>query len=416
MTRRTAGVSVGAGEGEVEVYWARVLSLPLPEPVTGLHVCSRSGGNAAVLATTPSRIYEFVGSVGAARSKKGAGFQEAPSLVAHGNQGGLSHQSHPRQSPVAQYERLFAQYRSADGEGDAAKCLRSELPAPPAQSSVLRVFTPPSSPPPPAEPQRTEKGGSGAPLHLLPDLRGDQPQVGSTTQVAWLVQAGIYHALLTPSSNSDQVLGQASLLPFSEPSTEPPLSMALTQYHIVLLYPGSSTSSTTRGPKLVCQRVVDDAIIFTASLGNLLQPDEDVLGLSSDPLHHTVWIYTTASIFELVIQNEVRNVWRALLRRNLFPHALSLAPTQSAKEAVVAAQADRLIVRALGLATPEPTSSRPQELSTEDKRTLVQQAAELYAQVTVRPFEKIVLALSEADGLMGQGESSGGGSGGGVRA
>lgn len=423
LTRRTAGVGAG-GQGEAEVYWKRVLCLPSPEPVTGLHISCLSGsGKSAILATTPSRMYEFVGLVGTAATscvppkKKGAGFQDASSSLgaAPGNDdGGVSPHlsSSSKSSSPAQYERLFSAYRStSDEEADAAKCLRSELPGAPARSSILRVFTP-SSAPSQAQ-RRTEQGderGKAPSLHFLADHpTGVQPAVGSTTQVAWLVLAGIYHALLTtpsPSSNGsnsvDQVLDQASLLPFPSGlrTPDPPLSMALTQYHTVILFPGGSTtpSSSTAtptkdGPKLVCQRTVDDATVFTAHLDELLQqPEERVLGVASDPIRHTVWIYTTASILELVIENEGRNVWRALLRRNRFSEAFVLAPTASAKQAVVAAQADRLLLGALGLAKPDQRQQQQQRtssssssafrrpttaLSLEEKRTLVHQAAEL---------------------------------------
>lgn len=363
---------------EAEAYWTRMFYLPLPERVTGLYIAPLKRDRAYVIAATASRIYEFDGPVGRKKGiRQGAGF-DPHTLAAQVNDGGLL----PPQD-AGDFEQLFSQYRDTTGEGDAAKCLRSEVPAlARPEHSVLRVWTP-QAVPPPQEARRSS-------LTLVPEPQPERP-MGKSTQIAWLVAPGVYYANL----GEKQVLDQASLLPF--PSAKEPLSMALTQFHTVLLYPAPDA-------RVECIRNVDDARVFSASLSSLLMDGEQVRGVSADPIKHTVWIYTSASIFELVIQHEGRHVWRALLKRNRFAQALDLAPTPAAREAVVASQGDRLILRALGLSRENIRTV----LSVEDKRHLVIQAAGLYAQTTIRPFEKMVIALSEADSALGEPEGGGG--------
>lgn len=450
FTRRAAGPS--AVDGEVEKYWSRVFSLPLPEPVTGLStgfcaatsLSSRTQAktNAWVIATTLTRIYEFVGPLGTSGTDSGpfagavlSSNGDAQALAAQVNDGGLSTPPPPSsmaggQGQRTSYQSLFALYCALDGsgEGDAARCLRTELPAPTRpEFSALSTWFPISTPSKPESRGDEHMHHGLRDLHLVPDPVSDsKADIGSTPQIAWLVQPGVYHgALLGNDKKGQVVVDHATLFPF--PSTpvgrgaEEPIALAQTQFHTVLLFPGRENTrggsisderatAKQQGPRVVCTRTVDDTTVFTAPLGDLMQPQEEVKGIASDPIQRTVWVYTSGSIFELVLANEGRHVWRALLHHNKFSQALRLAPTRASQEAVVAAQADRLVLKALGLARPERSSrAKESEMPLSKKRNLIRQAAGLYAQSSVRPFEKMVLALAEADASTGELPEGGGG-------
>lgn len=65
--------------------------------------------------------------------------------------------------------------------------------------------------------------------------------------------------------------------------------------------------------------------MLSPSLTTLQRPNEVVRGLAADPVRKTYWVYTDQSIFELVVGNESRDVWRIFLAQNKFDVALQYA-------------------------------------------------------------------------------------------
>ena len=47
-----------------------------------------------------------------------------------------------------------------------------------------------------------------------------------------------------------------------------------------------------------------------------------VFKIAADPVKNTLWVYTSTSIFEIVITDEDRNVWEYYLNENQFERAL----------------------------------------------------------------------------------------------
>jgi len=47
-----------------------------------------------------------------------------------------------------------------------------------------------------------------------------------------------------------------------------------------------------------------------------------VLGLAADPVRRTYWVFTDQSLFELVVGNEDRDVWKVYLEKGQFEVAL----------------------------------------------------------------------------------------------
>ncbi|SNX87383.1 related to DigA protein [Melanopsichium pennsylvanicum] len=348
IARRTAGN--GAERGDVDRVVRHMTTLPERQPVTGLaaeifprtdqsssiaasDAVSNELRRAAIVATTSTRIYEFVGILAKPRSDE----SESHSL----------------------YDKLFLPYR-----GDASPNLKSELPGD-LPYSELHTWSPPSS--------------------------------RYASALAWLTGPGIYHGLLSYPADAtagDSVIESANLLPYpaipiedentSSPNrrlirlrkassaddsgfghasiTEVPLSIALTEFHFVLLYED----------RVMAISSLDDQVIFEEVLP--LKPNEGVIGTAVDVAKNTYWIYTDASIFELVMRDENRHVWRVYLNRGSYDTALKYAKPGIQRGTVLSFQGDRFFAEGKYI-----------------------QAAQCYAQTFMRAFEEIVLRFTDAD-------------------
>ena len=50
-----------------------------------------------------------------------------------------------------------------------------------------------------------------------------------------------------------------------------------------------------------------------------------ILGLCADPKSSTYWIFTNDSIFEIIVKDEARDVWKIMLGQKSFDAALRFA-------------------------------------------------------------------------------------------
>jgi hypothetical protein len=66
----------------------------------------------------------------------------------------------------------------------------------------------------------------------------------------------------------------------------------------------------------VCQ--LNDEIVYEEPLA----PDLDYRQLVVDPVNRTYWAYTCASIFELLVTDEDRDVWKFYLKSHSYETAL----------------------------------------------------------------------------------------------
>lgn len=128
---------------------------------------------------------------------------------------------------------------------------------------------------------------------------------------------GIYHGTLQFDSNSDELIDGAQLLPYPLLSSQgaiglpdPPLSVALTNFHFLLLYQDRLVGVCNLNEKITYEEFLP------------LAPNEKVKGLSVDPVRGTYWAYTDQSIFELSIDNETSDVWKIYLEKGQFEAAL----------------------------------------------------------------------------------------------
>ncbi|KAH7912578.1 Pep3/Vps18/deep orange family-domain-containing protein [Hygrophoropsis aurantiaca] len=259
-----------------ERYLQLLFSLPEKHPVTGIKFelfPAADPRNALIIVTTPSRIYQFVGTPERRSDEGGRVFSS-----------------------------LFAAYRDTTPK-------ISELPGN-LQHSELQFFT-----------QNSDQALS------LPK------------SMAWMTAPGIYHGLMTYDTTSDDHIDSAQLLPYPTLSTptspnsalppppEIPLSVALTEFHFVLLYRDRIVAICN----LDGQQSYEDIIPLKAN--------EVVRGLTADPVRKTYWVYTDQSMFELVVGNESRDVWQIYLVQEKFDVALKYAKTASQRDQVLSAQA-----------------------------------------------------------------------------
>lgn len=196
--------------------------------------------------------------------------------------------------------------------------------------------------------------------------------------LAWLTGPGVYHGLLSYVNQDvgESVIDSANLLPYpafvipsngdgsSEPNTvtSTPLSILLTEFHFVLLYTN----------RVMGISILDDRVTFEEELP--LKPHERVIGTCVDPVRQTYWIYTDASIFELVVKDEDRDVWKIYLDRGAHDSALKYAKSPTQRDVVLSAQGDRFFKEGRHI-----------------------QAAQSYAQSFTRTFEEVVLRFLDVD-------------------
>ncbi|PFH54792.1 hypothetical protein AMATHDRAFT_72557 [Amanita thiersii Skay4041] len=156
--------------------------------------------------------------------------------------------------------------------------------------------------------------------------------------MAWLTGQGIYYGTLKFNHDAEDQIDSARLLPYpsskGRTDLQVPLSIILTEFHFMLLYKDRITG--------ICN--LNDEVVYEEGLP--LGPNESVLGLAADPVRKTFWIYTDTSLFELVIANEDRDVWKLYLEKGKHEVALRYAKTARQRDFVLRSQGDVLFGQA----------------------------------------------------------------------
>lgn len=156
---------------------------------------------------------------------------------------------------------------------------------------------------------------------------------------------GVYHGdfVFGLSSTVDNVVSGTELLAYPEKGTKPrtpPLSLAMTPYHVVLLYPRLVQVVSKLNHVVVLEEPFD-ARVGTGQ------------GLTVDEASQTVWIHSTRRLLELVVVDEDRHVWKLYLSKAMvgpgddrdFDRALSVCRTGYERQRVWTAQADKLFAQ-----------------------------------------------------------------------
>ncbi|KAI9721508.1 MAG: hypothetical protein M1812_002270 [Candelaria pacifica] len=165
---------------------------------------------------------------------------------------------------------------------------------------------------------------------------------------AWLSSQGVFYGkLLTSFSSSNlgskvfsesrtfarsQLPASSSLNYRRRSGQDPILSIALTQWHILHLYEN----------RIVAVNRLDQRIVYDQLV---LEPGQTGLGLVADQKKNTFWLFTTQEIFEVVVNDEDRDVWRIMLQNEQFDAALQYARSPAQKDAVATASGDYLVSR-----------------------------------------------------------------------
>ncbi|KAJ4358912.1 tethering complex subunit [Ascochyta clinopodiicola] len=174
----------------------------------------------------------------------------------------------------------------------------------------------------------------------------DQERLNSERIFGWLTSQGVLHGKLFMSQETSdlgaKVLADSKLLPRSQiPASQTASgrarrtndavsSMILSQWHILQLVEG----------RVVVTNRLDDTIVFDQVV---LEPGQSALSLVADIKSNTYWLFTTREIFEIVVTDETRDVWKILLRSQQFEAASQFAKTSAQKDAVATASGDYLV-------------------------------------------------------------------------
>ncbi|KAF9056509.1 DigA protein [Panaeolus papilionaceus] len=157
-------------------------------------------------------------------------------------------------------------------------------------------------------------------------------------RLAWMTGPGIYHGGLNIESDSEDHIDGAGLLPYpptpNSDMPEVPISMSLTEFHFILLYKDRIVGICNLNDKAVYEELLP------------IKPGEKVLGMGADPVRRTFWVYTDQSLFELVVGNEDRDVWKIYLDKGQFDVSLRYSKTARQRDQILYAQANSLFKNA----------------------------------------------------------------------
>ncbi|KAI1642135.1 Pep3/Vps18/deep orange family-domain-containing protein [Daldinia loculata] len=166
---------------------------------------------------------------------------------------------------------------------------------------------------------------------------------------AWLSSHGVYHGkLLTTPMNNDlgnKVFAESKLLSRSQvvstetsgrkkTPSEAIDAISLTQWHIIGLI----------GGRIVAINRLTGSVVYDQLI---LDQGQKALGLYIDQQKNTFWLFTAQEIFEIVVRDEDRDVWRIMLQRQHFDMAMQYAHTPAQKDAVSMASGDYLVEKGL---------------------------------------------------------------------
>ncbi|KAJ1335162.1 vacuolar protein sorting-associated protein 18 [Microdochium nivale] len=169
---------------------------------------------------------------------------------------------------------------------------------------------------------------------------------------AWLSSHGVYHGkLLTSPATGDlgnKVFADSKLLPRAQlaaassdagggtsssrkraAASDQIEAIALSQWHIIGLV----------GGRIVASNRLTGSVVYDQTI---LEPGQKGLGLYVDQQKNTFWLFTAQDVFEIVVRDEDRDVWRIMLERKQFEMAQRYAHTPAQKDAVSVATGDHL--------------------------------------------------------------------------
>ncbi|KAK3380016.1 putative vacuolar protein sorting-associated protein [Lasiosphaeria ovina] len=191
-------------------------------------------------------------------------------------------------------------------------------------------------------------------LVVSPDVQGASRFPGDIMPdraFAWLSSHGVYHGklLVNPvgSELGAKVFSEAKLLPRSQlagsetagrrrAATDYIDAIALTQWHVVSLV----------GDQVVAANRLTSSVVYDQVI---LKQGQKAIGLCVDIQKNTFWLFTSQEIFEIVVRDEDRHIWKIMLQMQQFDAALQYAHTPAERDAVATASGDYLVGKGLYL-------------------------------------------------------------------
>ncbi|KAL8710975.1 MAG: hypothetical protein Q9220_004574 [cf. Caloplaca sp. 1 TL-2023] len=167
----------------------------------------------------------------------------------------------------------------------------------------------------------------------------------SDRSYAWLSAQGILHGKLTNGGasnlgpnifNNSKMLSRQKIPAADDANgrrksiSDSAASLLLTQWHILCFVDGRVVAIQRLDEKVVYDQVV-------------LEAGDTMLCLLSDQKQNTFWLLTTQEIFEIVVTDEDRDVWKIMLAAQKFDQASQYARSPAQKDAVATASGDFLI-------------------------------------------------------------------------
>lgn len=153
----------------------------------------------------------------------------------------------------------------------------------------------------------------------------------------WLTGIGILHGTL-PNTNSattakEKVFKDADLFLATDldAGAAELKSLMLTDYHMLLLA-GTTVYAINR---------LNNQIVFKDTIK--CGPQETLIGLCADPHNSTYWAYTTENIYEVVVNDEDREIWKTFLENKNYEEALRLARDTYSRDAACVAYGDHCL-------------------------------------------------------------------------
>ncbi|KAH7104620.1 Pep3/Vps18/deep orange family-domain-containing protein [Auriculariales sp. MPI-PUGE-AT-0066] len=195
--------------------------------------------------------------------------------------------------------------------------------------------------------------------------------------LAWLTAAGVYHGTLNLAS-PDNPVDSANLMPFSSSMQEdPPLAVSVTEYHFLLL----------RKNRVCGIRTLDEHPVVEEPVP--LKSGEVLRGMASDPIEKTYWAFSDASLFEISVTREARDMWKVYLDRDDYERSLQFAQVRFWKivlAVISCAYAD--------LSTTRDCAGGSGGCALQEGKLM--QAAQSYARSSAR-FEEVTLKFIDAN-------------------
>ncbi|KAI9188986.1 tethering complex subunit [Blastocladiella emersonii ATCC 22665] len=208
----------------------------------------------------------------------------------------------------------------------------------------------------------------------LPTVSADIPvysgsSIGTPRRMAWLTADGVFLAPISMGSQQpgDCVFDSPVTYSLDDDTADDARGIITLKYHLAIL--------GAHGIHVVSSLIPESATDESGSSSSRVLPvvwsvhlPEPVLAVSHDVMQGTVWAVTRSQLYELVVKDEDRDIWKVYLAQNKFEQAAACAKTQDQRDRIAAAQADHYF----------------------DSRRFVL-SAKYYAQAARVPFEQVTL-------------------------